>query len=99
MRQTRSLVIGTGLELALIKSSLRLLVPALEPATALKKFQDRRLGLRLALRCRFARPVPRPCAAELIAGRLNATETGTGDVLHLCNIFCSLVIGAVKKIK
>jgi len=32
MRQTRSLVIGTGSELALIKYSLRLLVPALEPA-------------------------------------------------------------------
>jgi len=90
MRQTRSLVIGTGLELALIKSSLRLLVPALEPATALKKFQDRRLGLRLALRCRFARPVSRSCAAELIAGQ---------KVLHKYNIFCSLVIGAVKKIK
>jgi hypothetical protein len=75
-------VIGTRSELALIKSSLRL--PAL--ATALKKFQ----GLRLGLRCRFARPVPRPCAAELIAGQ---------KVLHKYNIFCSLVIGAVKKFK
>jgi hypothetical protein len=56
------------------------------PATALKKF----LGLRLDLRCRFARPVPRPCAAELIAGQ---------KVLHKYNIFCSLVIGAVKKFK
>jgi len=35
MRRTRSLVIGTRSELALIKSSLRLLVPALEPALAL----------------------------------------------------------------
>jgi hypothetical protein len=59
-------------------------LPAL--ATALKKF----LGLRLGLRCRFARPVPRPCAAELIAGQ---------KVLHKYNIFCSLAIGAVKKFK
>jgi hypothetical protein len=59
-------------------------LPAL--ATALKKFR----GLRLGLRCRFARPVSRPCAAKLIAGQ---------KVLHKYNIFCSLVIGAVKKIK
>jgi hypothetical protein len=27
------------------------------------------------------------CAAELIAGRSNTTETGTGDMLHKCNTF------------
>ena len=94
MRQTRSLVIGSGLEIALIKSSLRLLAPA----TVLKKF----LGLRLALcqgqRCRFARPYFQGLAAELIAGRSNTIGTRTEDVLHLCNIFCSLVIGAVKSL-
>jgi hypothetical protein len=95
MRRTRLPAIGTRSELTLIKFSLRLLVPA----TALKKFLGLRLALCQGLRCRFARPVSRACAAELIAGRSNAIETGTGDVLHLCNILCSLVIGAVKKFK